>query len=233
MLVCSLPKPVACTSQFRFPVWLSSSSIGSQTVTGADGGYEFFGDCCLDGWACTQQSRALSSGESELYGICNGAARVLWTRAVLRECGVDVSATVGTDSSAAKGITARLGTGRVRRVEVRCLRIQDRVRDKELIVKKIGTEENRGDMQTKALDPGRFWQLVDALPFDFATGCSQSTGTAPSSGTLVTAIGSRSYEALATIVLAGNFMPSAAVRSSGDDPPRRSSITLRVHCSCR
>ena len=86
------------------------------TRRSTDGGYEFFGDCCLDGWACTQQSRALSSGESELYGICSGAARVLWTRAVLRECGFDVSATVGTDSSAAKGITARLGTGRVRHI---------------------------------------------------------------------------------------------------------------------
>ena len=105
-------------------------------------------------------------------------------------------------------------------MEERCLWILGKVRDRELIVKKIGTEENRGDMQTKALDPGRFWQLVDALPFDFAPGCSQSTGTTSSSGTPVTAIGSRGHGALATVVLAGNFSPSAAVRSSGDESPQ-------------
>ena len=86
-----------------------------------DGGFEFLGTCVIDGWACTQQSVALSSGESELYAICNGAARVLWTKGVLEEMGFETKAVVGSDSSAARGITARLGTGRVRHLEARHL----------------------------------------------------------------------------------------------------------------
>ena len=149
------------------------------TRRSTDGGREFFGGVLLDGWCATQQTVALSSGESELYGLCNGAARVLWTRALLKECGFDLSVEIYTDSSAAKGVTARLGAGRVRHLEARFLWAQEKVRDRSLIVKKLKGEVNRADLQTKLLEPGRFWELLRRLPFStppLSTGRSGGDG---------------------------------------------------------
>ena len=161
-----------------------------ETRRSTDGGYEFFGTSLLDGWANTQQSIALSSGEAELYGVCNGAARVLWTKNLLDDCGFTVNASVGTDSTAAKGITARLGTGKVRHLETRCLWIQERVRSKEISILKVPTEKNRGDMQTKPLDPTRFWMLMAMLPIRrTTTGCS-SVSVAMIAITMVASVGS-------------------------------------------
>ena len=89
-----------------------------------DGGFEFVNGQLIDGWSTVQQTVALSSGESELNGICNGAARGLWTKALLTSMQFEFKLRVSTDSSAAKGITSRLGTGRVRHLETRCLWIQ-------------------------------------------------------------------------------------------------------------
>ena len=142
------------------------------------GGYEFFGTALIDGWCSTQQTVALSSGESELYGLCNGAARLLWTRNVLRDCGFALRAEVRTDSSAAKGVTARLGAGRVRHLEARFLWVQEKVRSKDLSVTKLRGEVNRADLQTKLLEPARFWELVARLPLcaPSSTGCSMDGG---------------------------------------------------------
>jgi hypothetical protein len=155
----------------------------AETRRSTDGGFEFFGKCVIDGWSSTQQSIALSSGESELYGICNGSARVLWTAHLLQDMGFHVKAVVATDSSAAKGVAARLGAGRIRHLETRCLWIQERVRAKELEIRKVWTDKNRADMQTKPLDPTRFWMLMGLLPLRRTTGCDNARG-----GGLVTAI---------------------------------------------
>ena len=90
--------------------------------------------------------------------------------------GFETKAVVGSDSSAARGITARLGTGRVRHLEARHLWIQDKCRDKKLTVRKVSSEENRADAQTRALDPTRHWHLMQMLPFDFSAGCEDKEG---------------------------------------------------------
>jgi hypothetical protein len=89
--------------------------------------------------------------------------------------GIECTLITGTDSSAAKGITARLGSGRVRHLEIRSLWVQDKCADKSLSIIKIGTAENRADIQTQYLDAKRHTQLVEALPVRrIATGCSAS-----------------------------------------------------------
>ena len=183
-----------------------------ETRRSTDGGYEFFGTSLLDGWANTQQSIALSSGEAELYGVCNGAARVLWTKNLLDDCGFTVNASVGTDSTAAKGITARLGTGKVRHLETRCLWIQERVRSKEISILKVPTEKNRGDMQTKPLDPTRFWMLMAMLPIRrTTTGCS-SVSVAMIAITMVASVGS--VEANGKLATTMRTMPEDGTWSS-------------------
>ena len=118
----------------------------------------------VDSWVTTPQCIALSSGESEFYAIGNGVARAIWTRNFLKEAGVTVTVSCRTDSSAAKGICGRLGTGKVRHLEARHLWLQQKTRNKEVRIDKIGTETNVADLQTKYLDPARHRMLVDLLP---------------------------------------------------------------------
>ena len=54
-----------------------------------------------------------------------------------------------TDASAAKGITARRGAGKIRRIEDSQLWIQDKVRKGEIMMRKVDTTENLADALTK------------------------------------------------------------------------------------
>ena len=56
---------------------------------------------------------------------------------------------VHTDSSAALDISHRRGLGKTRHIHVQCLRVQEKVKNKELTVSKIGTHENPADVLTK------------------------------------------------------------------------------------
>ena len=60
-----------------------------------------------------------------------------------------MSRRISTDASAAKGITARRGAGKIRHIEVSQLWIQDKVRKGEIIMRKVDTKENLADALTK------------------------------------------------------------------------------------
>ena len=70
---------------------------------------------------------------------------------------------IGTGSGATRGMTARLGVGRVRHLETQYLWIQERTRSTEIIVVKVRSEVNTADLLTKALDAERHWTLMSAL----------------------------------------------------------------------
>ena len=76
---------------------------------------------------------------------------------------------MGSDASAAIGITARLGAGRVRHLEAKELWIQEKVRAKEVTTTKIGTKVNRADLLTKFLDGAQHHALLALLPLLWAT----------------------------------------------------------------
>ena len=86
-----------------------------------------FGSHCLKTYSQTQETMALSSGETEFYGIVKAAAMGLGMRGLMEDLGMTVEIQVNTDSSAAKSITSRKGAGRVRHIEVRELWVQERV----------------------------------------------------------------------------------------------------------
>ena len=121
-----------------------------------------FGYHCVKPYGQTQETIALSSGESEFYGIAKAAAMGLGTKGLMEDLGVGVEAQVNTDSSAAKSITARRGAGRVRRIEVRELWAQDRVAKGELKIVKVKGEENVADGLTKHVDRQKMEQYVEA-----------------------------------------------------------------------
>ena len=76
-----------------------------------------FGSHCLKTYSQTQETIALSSGESEFYGIVKVATMGIGTESTFKDLGLEVEVQVKTDSSAARSISPRRGAGRVRRVE--------------------------------------------------------------------------------------------------------------------
>ena len=103
----------------------------------------------IKSWSSTQAIIALSSGEAEFYALVKCGSVALGIRNMLRDLGIKVKIQISTDASAAKGITARRGAGKIRHIEVSQLWIQDKVRSGEIIMKKVGTTENLADALTK------------------------------------------------------------------------------------
>ncbi len=111
-----------------------------------------FGSHCIKTYSQTQETIALSSGESEFYGIVKPAAMGLGMKGLMEDLGIEAEVQVNTDSSAANSMTARKGVGRVRHIEVRELWVQDRVGKGELKIVKVKEEDNVADGLTKHVD---------------------------------------------------------------------------------
>ena len=65
--------------------------------------------------------------------------------------GIELSAKVWIDSSAALGVVGRKGNGKLRHVRVGMLWIQEKVEEGELEVRKVLGENNPADLMTKYL----------------------------------------------------------------------------------
>jgi len=105
----------------------------------------------IKSWSSTQQVIALSSGEAELYSLTKGAAQTLGLIAMAKGLGVTMDGTLHTDASAALGIIAREGLGKLRHVKVQYLWIQDRIRGGDLTAQKVAGVDNPADLLTKYL----------------------------------------------------------------------------------
>ena len=57
---------------------------------------------------------AMSSGEAEFYGIVRAVATSKQTSQILEQIGMQLDVTIASDSSAARGICTRTGSGKVR-----------------------------------------------------------------------------------------------------------------------
>ncbi len=118
------------------------------------------GNHCIKTYSQTQETIALSSGESNIYGIVKAAAMGLGMRGLMEDLGTSVEVQVNTDSSAAKSITARKGAGRVRHIEVRELWVQERVAKGKLKIVKVRAEDNVADGLTKLVDKQKIEQYM-------------------------------------------------------------------------
>ena len=120
------------------------------------------GGNCVKTYSQTQETIALSSAESEFYGIVKVATTGLGMKGLLGDLGVEVKVQVNADSSAAESIASRRGARRVRHTEVRELWVQDRVAKGELSVVKVKGEENVADGLTKHVDRQKMEQHLAA-----------------------------------------------------------------------
>ena len=95
-------------------------------------------------WSTTQGVIALSSGEAEYYGLVKGVSAGLGFVGMMDELGCqEVRLRVSTDATSGKSMATRMGTGKVRHLEVSQLWVQDKMRRGELEVRKINGQENQ------------------------------------------------------------------------------------------
>ncbi len=66
-----------------------------------------FGNHCIKTCSQTQETIALSSGESEFYAIVKAATMGLGMNGLMEDLGVEVEVQVNTDSSAAKSMKCK------------------------------------------------------------------------------------------------------------------------------
>ena len=71
---------------------------------------------------------------------------------MMQEFGVNIGIRLRTDASAAKGIATRRGMGKVRHIEVNQLSVQEKVRNKEIELRKVSGTENLADALTKSVE---------------------------------------------------------------------------------
>ena len=100
----------------------------------------------------TQTPIALSSGESERYALTHAACAVIGLKNLPRDLGRNLETHLRGDASAASGIGARIGVGKMRHLETRTLWLQKHITEKEIILQRKKGPENPSDLGTKYLD---------------------------------------------------------------------------------
>ena len=100
-------------------------------------------------WSSMQATVAQSSGEAEYYAMIRAAAEALGLQSIMRDMGWETTIRLWVDSSAAKSMASRTGLGKVRHMEVKYLWLQEAVKNRRIVVKKILGTSNPADVLTK------------------------------------------------------------------------------------
>ena len=113
------------------------------------------------GTARTQKVVSLSSCESELHAIVSGMSDAIFLRccfAFVSNC--PVAHVHFTDSSSARQLVTRQGTGKVRHLSGKVLWVQEKTLNGEVVMAQVPTVWNTGDIGTKALSRQRLMFLL-------------------------------------------------------------------------
>ena len=128
---------------------------------------ERYGSHMLDCSVAKQSLVALSSGEAEFYGIVRAVATSKQTAQILEQIGMQSEVTIASDSSAARGVCTRTGSGKVRHLSIKELWIQESYRKKEIQFVSVDTLLNWADIGTKAHTSERLTSLLRQMPLRF------------------------------------------------------------------
>ena len=143
--------------------WVEDEQVGLKVFSDTDwagcrrtrrstsGGLILRGPHFIRSWAKTQATVALSSGEAELQGVVKASAEAIAVRGLGRDLGDTVSGgiPVFADASAALGMVARQGIGRIRHLDTRILWVQEASLRRGLTYEKIQGTLNPADPLTK------------------------------------------------------------------------------------
>ena len=128
-----------------------------RTRKSSSGGLLMLGSHCIKAWCSTQGALALSSAEAEYYSLVEGVLRARGLQNIGKEIGMDgtgesVKLKVKIDSSAAKALVSKRGSGKMRHMEVKWLWLQEEVRKGRVEVGKVRGDSNPADLMTKYLN---------------------------------------------------------------------------------
>ena len=131
--------------------WSDSDWAGCTTTRkSTSGGILAIGTHVIKTWSSTQDAIALSSGEAEYYALVKCGSQALGLNAMMEDLGISFRVHLKTDASAAQGISARRGLGKIRHIEVSQLWLQNLVHKGRIGIEKIDGKRNLADALTKA-----------------------------------------------------------------------------------
>ena len=91
-------------------------------------------------------------------------------QSAMADLGIQTTCVMKTDSTAAKGMTNRMGHGKVKHLQTCELWLQEVVKDKRIDIQKVGTKDNPADLMTKHLDGRTAAEHMKKLSATTATG---------------------------------------------------------------
>ena len=125
------------------------------------------GDAMLRSVCRGQSVIALSSGESEFYGLVTAVSESLGDQSVAQGLGVKLGLEVYMDATAGAAIGSRRGLGRVKHIDTCFLWVQDLITSGRVKVRKVHTSENFSDILTKAVSGALLRSLTERMGFVF------------------------------------------------------------------
>ena len=114
-----------------------------------------------------QTAISLSSCEAEFYAASACAGELLGLAELFKELHYDVAVRLEMDPDSARHIMQRRGPGGLKHIEIRCLAIQQWIREKRLSVSRVDTKNNTTDLFTKHFDGLRTRALAKKLGLRF------------------------------------------------------------------
>ena len=129
---------------------------------------------CIRTWSATQTSVALSSAEAELVALVRASTEAIGLCQLAAEWRIQMRAQVFADASAALGIAARKGCGRLRHIRIGDLWIQEAARTGEVVYQKISGLRNPADLLTKHLRAERSQYLTEQIGLEYREGSAQA-----------------------------------------------------------
>ena len=121
-------------------------------------------------WSKTQAIVALSSAESELYGLVKCVSETLGVKSALFDFGILVGGVIKNDASAVLGIIQRQGLGKLRHIDTSFLYIQQINVDKVLRFEKTSGDSNPSGICTKGLAGPKIMKFIERMNMEFVDG---------------------------------------------------------------
>ena len=131
----------------KIMVYVDSDWAGClRTRRSTSGGAAFWRKHLVLHWSKTQPVIALSSGEAELNAVLKGSAEAMMIKETSKEMHSDIEAEVRSDSGACIGTVNRKGSGKIKHLEVKQLRLQERIGETRIKITKIPRDLNPADL---------------------------------------------------------------------------------------
>ena len=138
-------EPTAKTVVFSDANWAGDR----QTRKSTSGGCIMLGKHWVKSWSKSQSTIALSSAESELYACIKASSEGLGFLSIMKDYDMTMRGEIRSDASAALGVIARNGLGKLRHVDTSYLWIQQTSAEKKLKYGKVDGKDNIADIMTK------------------------------------------------------------------------------------